>query len=208
MVIRAILFPAVVLMVLAGAETYMALRSMALWPCLGRHPAYVAAFFAGFVLLLAGMLVLQRVLPGRKAWLGPFHWLGFLALGFLSTFLPALVVADLGQGAARVLGAPARIGQWAFGAALGGSVLATALGLIQALRPPALREVEVPLAGLPEPFDGFRIVQLSDLHLGPMTPRRSVDRLAAWAGWAACGSIRAQVPVSGDRPTGSSYRRS
>ena len=175
---RAFLFLAVVLAILAGAEAYMAMRSMALWPFLGRHPAYVAAFFAGFILLLVGTLRLQWSPLGRHAWLRPLYWPFFLTFGFLSTFLVALVVADLGQGAARSLGAPARIGGWAFAVALGGSILATALGLLQALRPPALRQVEVPLEDLPQPFEGFRIVQLSDLHLGPLTSRRAVDRLA------------------------------
>jgi predicted MPP superfamily phosphohydrolase len=34
-----------------------------------------------------------------------------------------------------------------------------------------VREVEVRVPGLPAPFDGFRIVQASDLHLGPQTSR-------------------------------------
>lgn len=37
--------------------------------------------------------------------------------------------------------------------------------------------VEVVIPGLPAAFDGFRIVQLTDLHAGPMVPRRW---LAAW----------------------------
>ena len=35
-----------------------------------------------------------------------------------------------------------------------------------------VREVEAFVPGLPEAFDGFRIAQVSDLHLGPQTSRR------------------------------------
>ena len=64
---------------------------------------------------------------------------------------------------------------------LGG--LATGAGLRSALRPPAVREVEVRLPRLPRALDGFRIVQLSDIHIGPILGRRFarelVDRVNA-----------------------------
>ncbi len=41
-----------------------------------------------------------------------------------------------------------------------------------------VREVTVPIPGLPRAFDGYRIVQLSDLHIG------SVDRLERGLAWA------------------------
>lgn len=40
-----------------------------------------------------------------------------------------------------------------------------AFGVSQALRIPDLKEIELPVAGLPASFDGYRIVQLTDLHL-------------------------------------------
>jgi hypothetical protein len=40
-----------------------------------------------------------------------------------------------------------------------------------------VREVEARLRGLPSGFDGLRIVQVSDLHLGPQTSRRFLTRL-------------------------------
>lgn len=53
----------------------------------------------------------------------------------------------------------------------GGLVLAAlALGIYgtwQSLRVPAVRTIEIALAGLPVSLDGFSIVQLSDLHIGP-----------------------------------------
>jgi uncharacterized protein len=41
-----------------------------------------------------------------------------------------------------------------------------------------VRHVDVAILGLPEPFDGLRVVQLSDLHVGPHTSRRFLARIA------------------------------
>jgi uncharacterized protein len=41
--------------------------------------------------------------------------------------------------------------------------------------------VEVPIGGLPEDLQGFRIVQLSDLHVGPTLKRAFVERIVATA---------------------------
>lgn len=40
-----------------------------------------------------------------------------------------------------------------------------------------VREVDVVVPGLADAFDGLRIVQLSDLHVGPHTPRRFLARV-------------------------------
>lgn len=40
-------------------------------------------------------------------------------------------------------------------------------GVHDALRIPDVEEVEVPIEGLPRAFDGYRIAQLSDIHVGP-----------------------------------------
>ena len=44
------------------------------------------------------------------------------------------------------------------------------------------REVDVPLRRLPPALDGFRILHLSDLHLGTLSPAgRALDQAVAWA---------------------------
>jgi predicted MPP superfamily phosphohydrolase len=52
------------------------------------------------------------------------------------------------------------------GAALVAGGLLVAVALVQGLRPPAVREYEVHLPGLPAALDGTRVVALADLHLG------------------------------------------
>jgi predicted MPP superfamily phosphohydrolase len=77
--------------------------------------------------------------------------------------------------AARIAGAPA---DPLLGIAASASLLA---GAWARLRAPRLVELEVPIAGLHDSLDGYRIAQLSDIHCGAHTPpervRRWVERL-------------------------------
>jgi len=56
---------------------------------------------------------------------------------------------------------------------------ATLVGWVNARRRPAVREVEVPLDGLPAALDGFTIAQISDLHVGVTIQRRFVEKVVA-----------------------------
>jgi predicted MPP superfamily phosphohydrolase len=60
-----------------------------------------------------------------------------------------------------------------------------------------VREVSVPIEGLPRAFDGFRIAQLSDLHIGTTTPRTWGER------WARAANEKAPdlTVVTGDLVT-------
>lgn len=48
------------------------------------------------------------------------------------------------------------------------SLSAAAFGVYQATRLPDVRSIEVPIADLPPQFDGYRLVQLTDLHLSKL----------------------------------------
>lgn len=50
---------------------------------------------------------------------------------------------------------------------VGGAAGLSTVGFVEARRVPRVVEVEVPIPGLHEDLDGFRIVQLSDVHVGP-----------------------------------------
>jgi hypothetical protein len=176
MVLRFLLFLAVVALVLGGACAYMAMRSMALCTALSRHPGLVwgtVGMFAGLTLALPA---LHRV-PALSHQLDPLFWASYLMFSFFSTYVVYLAAADLAQ---WLLGcAGIRAGAWAFALAAGGALGSVLLGLATALRPVAVRRVEVPIAGLAPALDGLRIVQISDLHLGPLVSWRQVDHVLA-----------------------------
>lgn len=79
------------------------------------------------------------------------------------------------------------VGGFAFGHAIAtGRVVAIVVFVVVAVvllagyagsRRLVVRDVDVVLPALPKGFDGLRIVQLSDLHIGPHTPRRFLTRV-------------------------------
>ena len=123
----------------------------------------------------------------------PLSWFAFLSFGFFTLTFAALLVRDFSfiicwfaRGAAalarrlsnpaegRELADPSRRGFLINStnlALLGFTGSLTGYGLAEARRIPAIVEVEVALDNLPPAFEGFRILQLTDLHVG-LTIRR------------------------------------
>lgn len=129
---------------------------------------------------LAGAMVLQPVaerwLPRRTARL--LAWPAYLWMGALFLTLSLTLASDALLwllGAAWPPGAeadprgPVRLRAVAV-AAIGGA--ATLVGMRSALAGPVLRRLELRLARWPAGLDGFRIVQISDVHIGPLLGRR------------------------------------
>jgi predicted MPP superfamily phosphohydrolase len=98
---------------------------------------------------------------------------------YTQLFLPLLAVSGgLGAAAGLPVGASATAGRWAL--ALSASVLAglALLGYAGARRL-VVRRLDARVDDLPAGLEGMRIVQISDLHVGPHTSRRHLARVAA-----------------------------
>lgn len=96
-----------------------------------------------------------------------FNWaFGAIVLPMLLQLLldAGLLLAALIHGG--LVGAPdgVRYGMAALAA------VAAAIGVQQAMRVPPLRDVEVGIRGLPTQFDGYTILQLTDLHISRLFP--------------------------------------
>jgi hypothetical protein len=57
------------------------------------------------------------------------------------------------------------------------ALAAVAVGALAALWGPHIRRVDIPVEGLPPDLQGFRIVQITDLHAGPTMRRAYVQRV-------------------------------
>jgi predicted MPP superfamily phosphohydrolase len=166
----------------------------------GRVAARAAAYFVvtwGLLLALAataGPLVLLAALGVAAYTMLPIvafarrggSWRRYPTAGFrLGVVRPALYAQLLlpvvaAAGALGVLGGlaaghAAAAGRWAALAALGAGLAAFLAGWLGSRRL-VVREVEARVPGLPAAFDGLRIVQLSDLHMGPQTSRHFLAR--------------------------------
>lgn len=151
----------------------------------GTLVALMSGLFSGATALTIALAIYTTVpLLAFLRWLGwPFYpgrtFRLFVVRPFWYTQLLLPLVASAGL-VGLVLGAP-------FGAALlvgrtlAGAVLAFAtgvllLGYLGSARL-TVRRVDTEVPGLGPEFDGLRIVQLSDLHVGPHTSRRFLERV-------------------------------
>ena len=129
------------------------------------------------VLLLAplGLLVHSmagNLYPGRltRIWVFRPFWYGQL-------FLPLLAgVGLLGALGGLIVQSPHEIGRWALGLMAVLLAAAAVAGYLGARRL-VVRPLEISSPALPPGLDGLRIVQLSDLHVGPHTSRRHLSRI-------------------------------
>ena len=126
---------------------------------------------------LAGVLVASALLTpaslfARRLLRPPasdrLTWAGMLFMGLFSSLLVLTLLRDLVLLAAR-LGAPVPAG---FDAASAAAVpllaLAfSAIGYANARRTARVVRVHIPLPGLDPALEGFRIVQVTDIHVGP-----------------------------------------
>lgn len=109
------------------------------------------------------------------------HFMSYLCMGWLN-FLILLCAARDGLLVTTAL-LPAFAGvhavvrdtgaMWVFA----GSVAALVAGALAALRGPHLRHVDIAIEGLDADLDGLRIVQISDLHVGPTIRAAYVRRV-------------------------------
>ncbi len=146
----------VLLGLLAGLGASLVLQPLAergLAPRLGHVLAWPASLWMG----LAFLLLLLLGVSDLALWL-----LGSAALAASGT-----ADAEASAAGARAVGV------------LAIAFVAGAWGLRSALQPPERRRVEIPLARWPKALDGFRIVQISDLHIGPLLGRRFAERVVA-----------------------------
>lgn len=58
-----------------------------------------------------------------------------------------------------------------------GSIVLSGIGVWQAIQVPDVRTVEVKVTGLPPAFEGYKVVQLADIHATRLLPREWVEQI-------------------------------
>ncbi|WP_395857811.1 metallophosphoesterase [Cystobacter fuscus] len=193
---RLLVFFALLSLIVVGGHLYLYRR---LFRDTGRSPLWRRT---GAILLgvLGASLILSRPLmalapsAAMSAFAqGSWYWMGVAAY-LLLTMLAVGGARSLAGWIGRRRAAPAApVGNAApvseerreFLARAGAGVALVATGGItthgtwRAFHPPVVNEVAVKLPGLPRALDGITIVQLSDIHVGPLIRRRFMDELVA-----------------------------
>lgn len=126
--------------------------------------AYVVISSACQLLLLAATVTPKKT--GGDVQLRALMWIIF---AYMSVYLPKIIVAAfmlVRMGLARVFRRPLRGITWA-GAAVGTAVFCLMWwGALFNRHRLDVREIGVDIEGMPAAFDGYRIVQISDIHTG------------------------------------------
>jgi uncharacterized protein len=175
--VRRLLHPFVLVVsaILLGGYAYMALRLTSTAPAR---------------IVLAAPFVMVWILPAIY-WFGDrdrrgardevIQTLSFLCMGWLSFLLVLTVLRDLLLLATAVLpplaAAQSLLDRAGTAWVPVGALAAVGIGVLAALRGPYVRRVDIPVEGLARDLDGLRIVQISDLHVGPTMRLAYVQRV-------------------------------
>ncbi|MDZ7344823.1 MAG: metallophosphoesterase [candidate division KSB1 bacterium] len=141
---------------------------------------------------------------GFEDWRDVLSWVAYLSLGFASLLFTGLVIRDLiwliAAGAQKaflfardLFGSPPvtvdapnperrrfLVQSMNLGI-LGISSALTGYGLYEARRRPGVVEVEIPIPNLPNDLEGFRILQITDIHAGLTVKRKFVETIVEQA---------------------------
>ena len=169
------IFFTIAMSIVAGIHYY-------LWARLLRDtsPPPLAARLGTYALVALALSLPATLIFGRRGGLGDLVWIAFIWMGFMFFFF----VAVLGTDAAYVLnrlGGPldperrTALRRILAGLASFVALSASGVALVEGLARLRVKEVTVTLKRLPKALDGFTIVQLSDVHVGPTIGKGFID---------------------------------
>ena len=166
------------ILVIQALEAFLFIRGLKI-P--GRWGLWVVALFILFNLPLPYVLWLQSgarqpstpiaALAVRPFFAWQFNWLCFLF------FLAPLII--LGRAGAWLFGWEVIINvlRWLICGLAAAGALLTVFGLVNTVKPPEIKTIEIALPGLPPDQDGLRVAQLSDLHVAWWNSRAEFQRI-------------------------------
>jgi predicted MPP superfamily phosphohydrolase len=164
---------------IAVVTAIMGLLHRYVWARLVRDPAWPAPWgraltIAVFVLAALIPLTFVAMRAAPRALNVPLSWVAYTWMGLFFYLLLLTFAGDIGRGVAALVGVlpsdPGRRRLLSRAIAVGTGAVAGALGLggmVNVARGFAVRRVRVPLARLPKEASGYKIVQITDVHVGP-----------------------------------------
>lgn len=179
------------------------------WRLLPDMPLGMAGLLGTGALLLLSLIALPFAEYARRHKHDPcadqLAGAGFLVMGFFSSLLlltllrdAMLLVAFAAQGW-LIDAVAANLVAWSAAAVPALAVCITMLGFANARRRAGVRSVDVPIAGLPHALQGFRIAQITDIHVGATIKHGYVSRIVE-----AVNALEADmIAITGDLVDGS-----
>lgn len=166
---------------------------------------WAVVVLGGPVNAVLGSSVTEALATGTWVWVGVVVYL-WLTLALAGSVLLVLRKTPWGRGVRTVpAGVPDPGGPhsperrlFLSRAVAGGALAATtgvsSYGVWRAYTPPEIEEVVIRLKRLPKALDGFTIVQVSDIHVGPLVRRQFMDDMVA-----RCNALKPDLmAITGD----------
>ena len=173
---RFFVFLAIVATVLGLSAFYVGMRFIAWSTWAGAHRGIVWMALALVVGVQFLGPYLYRVVPDRTNRFFILHWIVYMTLGVLASVTLYTAFADVLTALLAPAGITGDAEPWIVGALLFGTIV---IGGVQAISAPRVYQIEIPIANLAPAFDGYRLAQLSDVHLGPTLGRKFLERAVA-----------------------------
>ena len=201
--LRLLVFFTVATSVWAAAHWYVGKRLIGPWNASPKEKRRAKILLWSTFFLAPGVMFAGRALANAE-WFAPIRWAAFLEMGAFFLLFMFLVFRDLalllGDGAGKIMKRAPNPERRRFleNASNAGIIGATGLiggwGYAEADRAPEVVEVDVPIANLPRALDGYRIAQLSDIHVGPTIKGEHLSAMVAIAN----GLAPDMIAVTGD----------
>ena len=161
----------------------------------------IALAIVGTLFLPVVMIIFRRTGVDNR-FIDVLVWAGYLGAGFLSFVFTCVVIRDLlwmpagafnkiralkskskhKKSASHPIANPSRRGflvnSMNYGI-LATAALSTGYGIVEAKQTPEVKEVPVLIPHLPAQFEGFQIVQITDVHISPTFRRSCVEEIVA-----------------------------
>ncbi|MEO8164662.1 MAG: metallophosphoesterase [Betaproteobacteria bacterium] len=180
------------------------------WRLIPELPFGVTGMVATGALLAASLCMLPFAEYARRHKQNPcadhLAGAGFIAMGFFSSLLvltlvrdAVLLVAYAASGTLLEASAVTSLQGWSAAAVPALALFVTGVGYINARRRASVRSIDIPIDGLPAALHGFRIVQITDIHVGATIKRGYVSRIVD-----AVNALEADmIAITGDLVDGS-----
>ena len=144
------------------------------------HRGIIWLILFSFVLLQVLGPFLYRVYPNRSTHSMVLHWVIYGALGVFASLFFYTLATDLVLGIWKLLASPdqsVNLERRGFLAVMTMTLGSAVIGISQAVRGPQVFEVNIPVRNLPQELDGFKIAQITDLHVGPTIGRKYTQQV-------------------------------
>lgn len=151
------------------------------------HVGWIVAaslLMVGLQLIAFKSVFLIPAAHGDGTWMAnsvmALSWVLFTLIGAFYCMILFTAVTDIASISFGLLSPDtplATINKWTFVSVLALTFGSTVIGVVQAVSPPVVEKVDIPIRNLPQELDGYKIVQLSDLHVGPLINKSFVTRV-------------------------------